>query len=289
MTLRLRWFRLLGACLLTASVLTFTLLAVAGTNAGAEETRPTRLLLLAQGPDGHPGGTHEYRAGQRILKQLLSGVPNLEISLAEADPQWGAVGDPLANVDGVVLFISEGAKWIHASPRRQETFARFAERGGGLAGLHWAVGCKPQEPIAPFLKLLGACHGGPDRKYQVTETTLHPAPDHPVTEGLEPFKSRDEYYYKLKRTDDPKLVPLIEAELDGGRHMVAWGWERPDGGRSFGFTGLHFHANWSKPEYQRLVTQGVLWTLKRTPPEKDFPAKLTAEDLKLPERPADGR
>jgi hypothetical protein len=44
--------------------------------------------------------------------------------------------------------------------------------------------------------------------------------------------------------------------------MVAWAWQRPDGGRSFGFTGLHFHDNWQLSEYRRLVVQGVLWSLK---------------------------
>ena len=37
--------------------------------------------------------------------------------------------------------------------------------------------------------------------------------------------------------------------------------EREGGGRSFGFSGLHFHENWQIPEYRRLVAQGVLWTL----------------------------
>jgi type 1 glutamine amidotransferase len=63
--------------------------------------------------------------------------------------------------------------------------------------------------------------------------------------------------------------------------MVSWAWERPDGGRSFGFSGLHFHKNWSEPFYQRLMAQAVLWTVERTPPESNFPVKLSESDLQL--------
>ena len=35
-----------------------------------------------------------------------------------------------------------------------------------------------------------------------------------------------------------------------------------DGGRSFGFTGGHFHHNWANENFRRLVTNGILWTAK---------------------------
>src|SRR5262249_5608301 len=143
-----------------------------------------------------------------------------------------------------------------------EALARLAARGGGLAALHWAVGTKAAEPIAPFVKLFGGCHGGPDRKYQVVETDLHVAP-HPLTAGIGNFRIRDEFYYQLKFPSPPDgLVPLVTATIDGQPQTVAWAYQRADGGRSFGFTGLHFDDNWQREEYQRLVTQAVRWTLK---------------------------
>ena len=41
----------------------------------AEEVKPKRLLLVAQGPDGHPPGTHEYAGGQLLLAQALPKFP----------------------------------------------------------------------------------------------------------------------------------------------------------------------------------------------------------------------
>lgn len=225
---------------------------------GAEKT----LLLIGQGPDGHPRGTHEYVEGLRLLGEAIDKTPGVTVRRVKADGPWPEGPEQIAVADGVVLFLAEGAKWAVADPRRHEALVRLAQRGGGLAALHWALGTKSAEPIEPFLKLLGGCHGGPDRKYQVLETDLHRVdPTHPITSGLADFRAHDEFYYRLKFTSDAGLQPLVQAMIEGERHTVAWCWQRPDGGRSFGFTGLHFHDNWQRPEYRSLVRQGVLWTL----------------------------
>lgn len=222
-----------------------------------------RLMLLAQGPDGHPPKTHEYLQGQRILKEMLDGFRELEVSLVHADEPWREGPDLLAKVDGAVLFLSEGARWLHQDPKRLTAFQALAQRKGGLAVLHWAMGTKEAKNIDSFVALFGACHGGPDRKYKVlaAKATL-PEPDHPVVRGLKAFPVRDEFYYDLKRVKPSTgVVPVIKVEIDGAQEMVAWAFHRPDGGRSFGFSGLHFHENWGMPEYRRLVLQGVLWTM----------------------------
>jgi hypothetical protein len=248
----------------------------------AADPAPKRLLLLAQGPDGHPKGTHEYAAGQEVLQKCLSTVPGLETTIVRADGDWPEGPDLLAKADGAVLFVSEGAKWLSADPARRASFVELAKRGGGLAVLHWGMGTRTAEPIEPFVALLGACHGGADRKYKFLETDVTiAAKDHPVTAGLADFRIKEEFYYQLKTRVDAQLVPLLKAEIDGERHMVAWAWERPDGGRSFGYSGCHYHENWSRPEYQRFLSQGVLWTLKLTPPVENFPGDVTDEDVKL--------
>ena len=55
--------------------------------------------------------------------------------------------------------------------------------------------------------------------------------------------------------------PQIDTRIDGKLETAAWAWERPDAGRSFGFSGLHFHVNWERQEYRRLVLNAVKWTL----------------------------
>src|SRR5207245_1096311 len=77
------------------------------------------------------------------------------------------------------------------------------------------------------------------------------AGEHPVLKGLADFEARAEFYYTLKCAKAE--TPLLNVTIDGEAHTVAWALERTGGGRSFGFSGLHFHENWQLPEYRRLV------------------------------------
>jgi type 1 glutamine amidotransferase len=174
----------------------------------------------------------------------------------------------VGRADCVVLFLAEGAKWLSADEKRLAAFRAHAKRGGGLMVLHWGMGTREAAPVEAFAALFGACHGGPDRKYKVLETNVAIAdPKHPIASGIKDFKIHDEFYYRLKLPKGRHDVkPALFADIDGAKEMVAWSWERPDGGRSFGFSGLHFHANWKREEYRRLVTQGVLWTAKQPIP-----------------------
>src|SRR5262245_4576945 len=241
---------------------------------------PRKVLLLQQGPDGHPPDTHEYAAGQGILEKLLLKAGGLAVSRANADEPWREGPELLPKADGAVLFISEGAKWLQADPKRYAAFRELAKRGGGLAVIHWGMGSRDQDNVAGFVDLFGGCHGGPERKYKVVTVTAQlPAAKHAITFGLKPFRVRDEFYYKLWQAKGSEAI--VKVDIDGSAETVAWAWERPDGGRSFGFSGLHFHENWGVPEYRRLVTQGVLWTMKQPIPVDGVPAHLDAADLKI--------
>jgi type 1 glutamine amidotransferase len=235
---------------------------------------PKKLLLVGQGPDGHPPSTHEYLDGLKVLEKVLKPVKGIETTLVKADGKWENGPELIDRSDGIVLFVSEGAKWVQDDEKRLAALKRAAKRGAGLSVLHWGMGCKDAKYIDEWLALLGGCHGGPDRKYQVVETDVTPAEKSPVAAGLSPFRVKDEFYYTLKFVKpEGSVKPVLTAKIDGADHPVAWTWERPDGGRSFGFSGLHFHENWKRPEYRRLVGQGVLWTLKMPVPDKGLPVE----------------
>lgn len=89
---------------------------------------PKTVLLVGQGPDGHPPTTHEYMAGLELLAKLLDGTDGLKVRIAKADEPWSDGPAVLQDVDGVVLFLSEGARWCQAQPRRQEALTRLAAR-----------------------------------------------------------------------------------------------------------------------------------------------------------------
>ncbi len=187
---------------------------------------PKKLLLVGQGPDGHPPQTHEYIAGLEILHKCLKPIDGLKIDQVRADEPWKEGPELIERADGVVLFLCEGAKWASADPKRLAALQALAKRGGGLVGLHWGIGTKDAKNIDEFLKLLGGCHGGPDRKYQVVQTDVTPS-DHAIASGIKPFSIKDEFYYKLKFAKDGKLQPVLRAKIDGADETVAWAWQRP--------------------------------------------------------------
>ena len=243
--------------------------------------RPKRILLLGQKPDGHPAQSHEYMSGVRLLAKLLQNRGGVQAVVVQADNPWTEGPELLDGADGAVLFLSEGAKWLSGDLKRLAAFQRLAKRGGGLTVLHWGMGTREVAPVEKFVSLFGHCHGGPDRKYKVLTTTIQPSKEpHPVLSGIAPIEVHDEFYYALKRAPHvERLVPLIRVSLDDADQTVAWVWERPDGGRSFGFSGLHFHANWQHVEYRRLVLQGVLWSIGQSIPAEGHTVDVAEADL----------
>jgi type 1 glutamine amidotransferase len=257
------------------------LVALGPAGAADREAAPKKLLLVGQGPDGHAPQSHEYMAGLRVLAKCLQRVPGVEVTVVRADGAWKDGPELLARADGVVLYLAEGAKWASADPKRKAALRQVAARKGGLVTLHWAMGTREAAPVEDFVRLFGGCHGGPDRKYKVLQTEAHVLP-HPVTSGVKDFRVRDEFYYRLKFVKpEGSVKPLLRVTIDGTPETVAWAWERPDGGRSFGFSGLHFHDNWRLEQYRRLVAQGVLWSVGLPVPKEGLPVDVAEEDLRL--------
>lgn len=275
--------RLLSSILLVLAVFGTPVVAADDAKFSAERKATKRLLLIGQGPDKHPWSTHEYMSAMHVTARLLQQVDGLQTIVTQADEPWERGPELLDGADAAVVYISEGAKWLQQNDRRLAAFRKLAERGGGLTVLHWGMGCREAEPIKPFVELFGGCHGGPDRKFKVVEVeTALPTADHPVVRGISPIKVKDEFYYTLKFAKyGPKITPLIDVPIDGEAHTVAWAWERADGGRSFGFSGLHFHDNWKLPEYRRLVAQGILWTIQSPIPEKGLNVDVSDKILKV--------
>jgi type 1 glutamine amidotransferase len=118
------------------------------------------------------------------------------------------------------------------------------------------------------------------------EASFKEFPKHPVSNGVKPFSTTDEWYYHmrfrtdgdgvtyvlsalppadtLKRPDGPHSGnPAVrEAVARGEKQTVAWARQRPDGGRGFGFTGGHFHWTWANDQNRKMVLNAIAWIAK---------------------------
>ena len=66
----------------------------------------------------------------------------------------------------------------------------------------------------------------------------------------------------LRRPDGERSGnPAVrKAVANGERQHVAWAYERPSGGRGFGFTGAHNHVSWQDDNFRKVVLNAILWT-----------------------------
>ena len=66
----------------------------------------------------------------------------------------------------------------------------------------------------------------------------------------------------MSRGDGPHSGnPAVRKMVARGEpQILGWAYQRPDGGRGFGFTGGHFHDNWSTEPFRRLVINAIAWT-----------------------------
>jgi hypothetical protein len=266
---------------LTISLTLILLSAVALT--GAE---PKKVLLLA-GKSSHGHGAHEHLPGMQLLANCLKDVPDLDVEVHYIGDDWAEGPELIRRADGIVMYMDFGMRWEQSDPARQAALEDLMKRGGGVVALHWSLGGQDARFIPFHLKLVGGCHGGPDRKYAHAETELKVAsPDHPIANGIEDFRLNDEYYYQLKWAKEGTIKPiLIGTVRDCPDQTIAWAFERPDGGRSVGFAAMHTHANWGVVQCRRLVAQAVLWTVRLPVPEGGLPVVVTERELELTEKP----
>jgi hypothetical protein len=105
---------------------------------------------------------------------------------------------------------------------------------------------------------------------------------HPICRGWKDYDLREEFYLDLRFL--PKAQPILTARIDGKDYTIGWVYERPDakGGRSFGFVGGHFHANFGEKPFRQALVNGILWTAHVEVPKDGAPCQISPRDMDLP-------
>lgn len=267
------------------------LLAFAGTLAGtslvaAEANAPKKILFLA-GTPSHGYGAHEHLAGCTLLAKSLndSGLP---VHAEVHHYGWPDDAKVFDGVDCVVMYCDGGEG--HMVMKHLDQLDELAKKGVGVVCLHYAVEIPKGEPGDRLMDWIGG--------YFETNWSVNPdwkgkfnkLPKHPITSGVAPFEIVDEWYYHMRFPEGMKGVTPILSDVPSketlsrpdGTHSgnpyvraavakkepqhLAWAYEREDGGRGFGFTGGHYHWNWSDPNFRKLVLNAIVWCAKADVP-----------------------
>jgi type 1 glutamine amidotransferase len=263
---------------------------------------PKQIVFIA-GPPSHGPGEHEHRAGCLLLKSCLDGMPGIT-SVVYSNGWPENPSQAFASAATVVIYSDGGGGHPLLKDKRLDTIASLIRRGTGLCCIHYAVEPTQEKGEREFLDWIGGCF---ELNRSVNPTWIadfENPPDHPITRGVKPFKLRDEWYFYMRfREDMTGVTPILNAvappstmdRADGPhegnpavresvrkgeiQHM-AWAYERPDGGRGFGFTGGHYHKSWGNDNVRKLVLNAILWTAKVEVPANGVVSHVTAEDLK---------
>jgi hypothetical protein len=258
-------------------------------------------LVLAAGRPSHPPGEHEFRAGCLLAEKCLddAGLP-----LVTAVYSGGWPEDPTAfdNADAVFFFADGGDGHPVIQSNRLAQIDALAKRGVGVACLHYAVEVPKEKGGSEFLNWLG---GYFEKDWSVNPHWKLEKPElaqgHPITRGVKPFQTQDEWYYHLRFRDPRQGVttiltgvppdatrerpdgphsnnPTVRA-AKGSREVLAWACERPDGGRGFGCTGAHFHRNWANDDFRRLMLNALVWTSGLDVPPAGVQSGVTPDDM----------
>lgn len=272
-------------------------LTLAAASLPAAPARPKKVVFIA-GKKSHGPGDHEYERGLKLLARCLETSHNAGAFRTEVHPNgWPEDPRTLDDADTIVVF-SDGSDHNEADHPllqgdRLQVLGRAMKRGAGLVLLHYTAFAPVKRGGPEFLDWAGGYFdyetgtGNPPwfSKIRVASTTASPAAlSHPISRGLSPFPLREEYYYNIRfREPDPRRVPILTTPIPGEERpqTVAWAVQRVDGGRGFGYTGGHFHSNWSVEPLRRMVLNAIVWTAKGEVPAGGVQSRISEEDRSI--------
>jgi type 1 glutamine amidotransferase len=258
-----------------------------------------RIVLIAGGAS-HGPGDHEHRAGCLLFKKCLETVPGVK---AEVFAGWPKEAGALEGADAIVIYSDGGGGHPAIQGDRLKQLEAAVKKGAGVGFVHYAVEVPKEKGGKEWLEWTGG--------YFETDWSVNPFwtanfktfPNHPVTRGVKPFQQNDEWYFHMRFVEGMKgVTPILSAvappetmkRKDGPhegnpavRESVAkgelqhlmWVYDRPDGGRGFGFTGGHGHKFWGNENFRKVVLNGILWIAKVEVPANGLECAVTAEDL----------
>jgi hypothetical protein len=207
----------------------------------------------------------------------------------------------LKHADTIIVLLNHGGTAVNPAVKEA------TGRGAGFMAIHFGVEVNKGEQGDHYLKWLGG--------YFETFWSVNPwwtpefkdLPEHAVTRGVKPFAVNDEWYYHMRFAEGMKgVTPILaalpplstiqaegkkpsprggnpavwEAVSAGHKQVMAWAYDRPDGGRGFGFTGLHKHANLADDNFRTLLANAVAWVAKLEVPAHGVPSPpLSRDDL----------
>lgn len=257
-----------------------------------------KIVFVADTAPHGPRGNHEFLAAAIYLARTINATYPDAYAVVHTINKWPK---DLKHADAIVVLLNHSRTAVN--PAVKEAM----DRGAGFMAIHYGVEVDKGEQGQAFLGWLGG--------YFEPFWSVNPwwtpdfkeLPTHPTTRGVKPFSINDEWYYHMRFVDGMKgVTPILSAlpplntiqdegkkasshggnpdvykEVSEGKpQAMAWAYERPNGGRGFGLTGLHKHENLANDSMRTLLLNATAWVSKLEVPADGIKTKTpTREEL----------
>lgn len=281
-------------------------------------------LVIIAGKPSHPPRMHEFNAGVQLLNKCLKDVPGLNVEIVlNGWPEDESIFD---GADAVVFYMDGGRRHevVQENGRRLKIVDSWTAKGVGIGCMHFGVEILKDQAGPQFQRWIGGHYENAFSCNPMWEPVFNQFPDHPISQGVKPFKIKDEWYFNMRfvsnipgnrpaKVDGMSFVPILVASPDdevrdgpyvypkgpyphiqaakGRAEAMMWAVERPDGGRGFGFTGGHYHDNWGNEDFRKVVLNAMVWLAKADVPVGGVESSVSEAELnanldpKPPRRP----
>jgi len=266
--------------------------------------KPKKVVMIA-GQRSHGPLSHEHKAGIMLLAKCLKEGAGELVAPTVVLNGWPQNDSVFEGADAVVIYSDGGGRHpaLGKGGNNLELLRELMDKGVGFLTIHYAVEPTTNKGNKEFLAWQGGCfetHWSVNPHWVANFDKL---PKHPITRGVKPFKANDEWYFHMRFAPGMKGVTPILSDVppketmrrrdgahSGNPHVrkavaagqaqhVAWAFERPNGGRGFGFTGGHNHLNWGNDDFRKTVLNAIVWVSQAEVPENGVPSKLVEKDL----------
>ena len=270
--------------------------------ASAQSSGGAKRIVLVAGRPSHGPGMHEHNAGVALFKKCLDQVAGVE-AVARFSGWPADSGTVFEGADAILIYADGGNGHPAVQGNRLQMLDRMASQGTGLAMIHYANEVPAARGGPEFQRWTGGYYETNFSVNPIWDADYQSLPNHPIARGVQPFTTRDEWYFNMRfRPGMSGVTPILQARpsdatrdgpyvsprgpyphiqaAKGQTETMAWAVERPDGGRGFGFTGGHYHENWGNENQRKLVLNALLWVAGAEVPAGGVSCAVTAEELK---------
>jgi len=246
-------------------------------------------IVFVAGAPSHGPRSHEHNAGCKLTATLINQHHHDKMVAAVYTNGWPADSSAFDNAHAVIIHSDGGIR--HPAAKHLDVMAKLRERKIGIGAIHYAVEMMPGETNDELIRCIG---GAFEINYSVNPhwvAQFTSLPGHAVARGVKPFEINDEWYFNMRFAEGMKgVTPILSAvppketmsrpdgnhsgnpevrkmvEAGSPQHLL-WLYERPEGGRGFGFTGTHYHDNWANDNFRTAVYNAIAWIAGLEVPE----------------------